>query len=1022
MLFRSYGVCPSEGPKKMQSGGSASDVHATRSYFPINSPKNGHPVYLPRPPAELSLEDANILRGMAVTGSRASLLESELSFYEAYPWCLNPYLTVGATVAHLREELIRLRIVREAWQLREVMSNVFLLSCTLMNSVDDYLHGPAFGLPKKALRLPLARYAQKGLKACERSMRAPRWRRMVRINRWKQQWQIAFDAFLRLFVGEDLPEAAAVAAAGDLLASRLTLVLPRDLRGKHIRVPSAFRKQDLTQHDGLALARKFVSRFPDRRQPILIAGLRTAGAYLAPLFRAYLGREGYQQVSVVTLRPKTGLAARERAELKRCARAQYLVAIIDEPPLSCDTIRSGVELIRGAGFRAGRLVLLFPVRVVGRDWRIQPDAASFLHETALCLEPEEWRKEQLLAPKAVEGLLKEYFLRRSYLSAAVVADPAVDELNAQFFRASTENPRCRLKRVFAVRLETRDGRTELRYVLAKGVGCGWFGYSGFLAGCRLAGLVPPLLGLRDGILYSEWVPQAAAAATGAPERSHWVKRTAEYVAARANHLRLSADSTPSLGLDSQHEGYRVLAKALSRAYGSRVGARLMNGQVRRQLARLSSPFPTLIDGRMSPSEWIAGPSDLLKTDFEHHGFGKDELNVTDPAYDLADAIMRLELSPAEEQGLVAGYMERTGDRAVCDRLFMAKLLAGIWSMEWSLAGLLGQHQPNGHAAMCNAEYIRAWDFLTRMAARFCGALCHRPQAVSWRSRLVVLDIDGVLDRRIFGFPTTTAAGIRALRVLHDHGFAIAVDTARSAREVREYCAAYGFVGGVAEYGSSIYDAIADREKRVVGAEALEELDRLRDALGQMPGVFVNPTYRHSIRAHTYGRSGMAPLPEAMVPEIMYRLNLGRLRCHQTSIDTTVLAKDVDKGRGLAALLAWVGHRESETVAVGDSEPDLAMFRVAKQCFAPGRVGRSDLIRALGGSIAPQPFQRGLLAIARTLAHPDGSVCGNCPSGEIDACPHDRLFLKLLEAADARPSIALLRALLDPRTLQVLVQS
>jgi len=52
--------------------------------------------------------------------------------------------------------------------------------------------------------------------------------------------------------------------------------------------------------------------------------------------------------------------------------------------------------------------------------------------------------------------------------------------------------------------------------------------------------------------------------------------------------------------------------------------------------------PTLIDGRMQRAEWVAGPQGLLKTDYEHHGMGKEELNVVDPAYDLADTILNLD--------------------------------------------------------------------------------------------------------------------------------------------------------------------------------------------------------------------------------------------------------------------------------------------------------------------------------------------------------------------------------------------
>ena len=44
--------------------------------------------------------------------------------------------------------------------------------------------------------------------------------------------------------------------------------------------------------------------------------------------------------------------------------------------------------------------------------------------------------------------------------------------------------------------------------------------------------------------------------------------------------------------------------------------------------------------------------------------------------------------------------------------------------------------------------MNAWNFLTVHTARHCGSLCHPRAELRWRAPLVVLDIDGVLDRRI----------------------------------------------------------------------------------------------------------------------------------------------------------------------------------------------------------------------------------------------------------------------------------
>ena len=954
--------------------------------------------------------------------TEAFQIGTELSFFRNYSWTLNPFPTVGETIGHLNDELAKLGTTREAWHLREVMTNIFLLSCAVLNSVDDYIHGPTYRVPKKASRLPFAHAVQKVLNVAEALTAILRSSRVGRVRRWKQQWLVGFDGYLRLLVDGTPPRLEALADTVRQLSLLLRRPLPPELQAERTRILSAFRKQDLTTYDILTLGRKFVSHFQDRQQPILVVGLRTAGSYFAPLLRAFLQSEGYQVVDMVTIRPKRDLAAWERAELIRCARTRYLAIVVDEPPFSGNTIGLGIEQIRKAGFKSDKLIVMFPARRASQAWQTDVESAGFVDEFVLCLEQEEWYKYRLLTPEIVESRLQEYFLQRGYSNATVFTNPSSDDFNADLRKASIGNDRDRLKRVYAVRLEARDGQFETRYVLAKSVGYALFGYSAFLAGFQLAGRVPPLLGLRDGVLYSEWLPQTKTDDAHAPERSQLIETAAEYVAARVTSLGLGSDPTPSLGLDIQHEGHRILGKSLCKAYGYALTAKLMDSRVRQQLSRRTSPFPTMIDGKMARSEWISGPSRMLKTDFEHHGFGKLELNTSDPAYDLADTILQFGLSSVEEQELIRCYVLKTGDTRVRDRLFLNKLLAGTWSLESSLDELINQPQSSHRAAMYNKQYIRAWDFLTKESARFCGDLCHRPNSPQWHSPLVVLDIDGVLDRRIFGYPTTTAAGIQALRYLHDHGLSVAIDTARSVREVEEYCSAYGFVGGVAEYGSHIFDAVGNNGKCLVSAEAIEQLAELRRALRKLPSVFVNEGYEYSIRAYTYERNGMVPLPSQMVPDLISRLNLDRLRFFQTTIDTTIIANDVDKGRGLSALLDFIGHPDVETVAIGDSEQDLAMFRVADRSFAPGKIGRPDLVKAVGGKIARDAAQRGLFEIARLLIHPDGSSCRSCPPPKLDRCPQDSLFLGLLETADKGRLGLLWRALLHPKAFQAFVKS
>ncbi|MDE1931744.1 MAG: HAD family phosphatase [Alphaproteobacteria bacterium] len=338
-------------------------------------------------------------------------------------------------------------------------------------------------------------------------------------------------------------------------------------------------------------------------------------------------------------------------------------------------------------------------------------------------------------------------------------------------------------------------------------------------------------------------------------------------------------------------------------------------------------------------------------------------------------------------------------------------MAGLWALQAALDGIVKQTHLAHRADEFNAQYVKAWDFLTRESARACGALVAPAAVRDWHAPLAVLDLDGVVDRRIFGFPTTTAAGVQALATLNARGFAISVDTARPAHQVRDYCDAYGFVGGVAECGGYIWDATTRQGHNLIDAATLEQLAALRAALKPLRGVFIDDGYECSVRAYTYARKGTVPLPEPLIRNLIAERKLDRLVVHQTTIDTTILAKGVDKGSGLTALLAWIGRGPDGTFAIGDSETDLPMFAVARRSFAPAHIDCARLARAVGCTIVEAPFQRGLLEIVQGIT---GADAVSVPVAD------DNLLWALLQAAD-RPRMAnLWRALREPAAYRVLL--
>ena len=104
----------------------------------------------------------------------------------------------------------------------------------------------------------------------------------------------------------------------------------------------------------------------------------------------------------------------------------------------------------------------------------------------------------------------------------------------------------------------------------------------------------------------------------------------------------------------------------------------------------------------------------------------------------------------------------------------------------------------------------------------------------------------------------------------------------------------------------------------------------------------------------------------------------------------------------------------ETIAIGDSEPDLAMFRVAGRSFAPSHMSGRGIARLLGCKIAPRSYQGGLLSAARSIVHPRGGTCPRCTDERGQA---SGLWWELLEAADRHPLALLVRAMAHPRAFE-----
>src|SRR5262245_57468683 len=245
-------------------------------------------------------------------------------------------------------------------------------------------------------------------------------------------------------------------------------------------------------------------------------------------------------------------------------------------------------------------------------------------------------------------------------------------------------------------------------------------------------------------------------------------------------------------------------------YGSYVN-RLKTPALRRQLCKYMTAMPTLIDGKMQPDEWLHTRESVYKADFEHHNFGGAEQDIVDPAYDLAAATFEFALNKEAERELLRIYQCESADASVEARILLHKLLYGSLVMRHSLVHAASGKDPE----KSNARYQAARDFLVFAMNDFCAKLTDAQKPRQWTDDLFFLDLDGVFDQDLLGFPHATQSGLVSLALLRSHGFSVVINTGRSIQHVRNYCDAYGLSGGVAEFGAVFVDAVGRRETPLI---------------------------------------------------------------------------------------------------------------------------------------------------------------------------------------------------------------
>jgi hydroxymethylpyrimidine pyrophosphatase-like HAD family hydrolase len=919
---------------------------------------------------------------------------AEKEFYSFYGWALDPVLSVSDLFEHLRESLNLLNSLSVPWQIEECKANLYLFASALTCTVDDYLGETPPDLSKISrifpkLRIPVL-LAQKIINVVYRLASFPQ---KSRVARWRRKWTSRVDGICELLTQTGKPAQQQLDELSKSIENSIASPLSKQVLNRCMKLPSGYRSQDLAHQDAFSLAELFTSSQQNRQSPLLIIGPRSMGAYFAPAAKAKLSKLGWTSVSWCTIRPKKGISPWEEPALRALHSPDVQVLVIDESPNTGNTFQLMVDFLRKRGVQPNRIFLLAALHPARSDWRL-PITEETRGIKLIRLEATALHKNRLLEPRSVQPLLASYFQALGWDGVQLMQSKRTAELNARLEEHFQDGFQCRLKRVFDVRLTKSGAPPVVRRVLAKSVGWGWLGYQAFFAGEQLAEFVPAMLGLREGLVYMEWLERVDGEPVAPP-----IKRLAAYVAARAATLPLKKDPTFAISPGYGWTGWSVLIDSLRRAYGSIIG-RMKVPALHRNLLQYVCRVPALIDGNINPWDWVQTQNGFFKVDYEHHNFGRTELYIVDPAYDLASAIFEFRLSAQDEKELIAHYIHLSGDSEVVDRVLLWKLVHGLAVMERATAAL--DVAARSKAPMLSHERLfLARNFLVHQMNLFSASLLPNRLPEQWTRRLLFLDLDGVFDSNVFGFPQATNSSLIALAILKSHEFSVILNTARSVTDVRQYCEAYGLQGGVAESGCIFVDALAQSEFSLIDPEAAEQLSRCKAAIQSLPGVFVDPNYRTAVRAFRYAQNRTQGLSEVEVRQVLERAGLALLTFLPTEVDTTIVPKVINKGSGLLWAKKYLRSESESVAAVGDNDQDLDMFRAADLAFAPANSSKSVHEFALAGKckLMPRPYQRGLLEAVRQLIHPDSQLCENCKVRLAQAHGCGALFQRLMEVAD-----------------------
>src|SRR5581483_6721954 len=350
-------------------------------------------------------------------------------------------------------------------------------------------------------------------------------------------------------------------------------------------------------------------------------------------------------------------------------------------------------------------------------------------------------------------------------------------------------------------------------------------------------------------------------------------------------------------------------------------------------------------------------------------------------YDLASFAVENRLSRALVGTLVEEYVARSGDHDAAARMARCELVAGLSAhAELGLLLAAGGSVSHGFGGEFDARAVAIARaalerHLSTATNAFLTSFPEHDADPPAPHTLFAVDVDGVLEDNVFGFSATTPAGIRAIRTLARHGFAVVPASGRSAGEIEARCRTFGLAAGIAEYGSVVWLRDASAPISLVADAERAQLDALRTLLARMPDPIMDPAYTASVRIFCCRAGVRRAVSHAWVEDLLRRHGLDALRTVPGDDQIDVVGRTCDKGRAVLAVRERLGLDRVE--AVGDTADDLSMLRVADRAWAPANVRPAVRAALPTVRVARGRRQLGLLEIARLAAHGRPADCDRC---------------------------------------------